>query len=75
MPVKYRADQVGSLLRPPELLAARANGTDPARLRALEDQHILRVLVKQKELGFEIFLPQFRGIVARKGTPPSAAPS
>lgn len=55
MPVEYRADQIGSFLRPPDLLAARANGTDPAQLRALEDQHILRVLQKQKELGFEIF--------------------
>jgi 5-methyltetrahydropteroyltriglutamate--homocysteine methyltransferase len=55
MPVAYRADQVGSLLRPPELLAARAKGIDPESLRALEDQHILRVLAKQKELGFEIF--------------------
>jgi 5-methyltetrahydropteroyltriglutamate--homocysteine methyltransferase len=55
MPVAYRADQVGSLLRPAELLAARANAIDPARLQALEDQHILRMLAKQKELGFEIF--------------------
>jgi 5-methyltetrahydropteroyltriglutamate--homocysteine methyltransferase len=55
MSVAYRADHVGSLLRPPELLAARASETDPARLRALEDQHILRVLAEQKELGFEIF--------------------
>jgi 5-methyltetrahydropteroyltriglutamate--homocysteine methyltransferase len=42
-------------LRPPDLLAARAAETDPARLQALEDQHILRVLARQKELGFEIF--------------------
>jgi 5-methyltetrahydropteroyltriglutamate--homocysteine methyltransferase len=55
MPVKFRADHIGSFLRPPDLLAARANQTDPAQLRALEDQHILRVLAKQKELGFEIF--------------------
>jgi 5-methyltetrahydropteroyltriglutamate--homocysteine methyltransferase len=55
MRVAHRADHVGSLLRPPDLLAARANATDPASLRALEDQHILRVLAKQKELGFEIF--------------------
>lgn len=55
MPVSFRADQVGSFLRPPELLAARMNGAEPARLEALEDQHILRVLSKQKELGFEIF--------------------
>jgi 5-methyltetrahydropteroyltriglutamate--homocysteine methyltransferase len=53
--VEYRADQIGSFLRPPELLAARNNGTDPATLKALEDKHILRVLAKQKELGFEIF--------------------
>jgi 5-methyltetrahydropteroyltriglutamate--homocysteine methyltransferase len=53
--VKYRADQIGSFLRPPDLLAARNNGADAAKLRALEDRHILRVLGKQKELGFEIF--------------------
>ncbi|MGD1212425.1 MAG: methionine synthase [Candidatus Acidiferrales bacterium] len=52
--LKYRADQVGSFLRPPDLLAARERG-DSACLRALEDQHILRLLAKQKELGFEIF--------------------
>ncbi len=55
MPVKFRADQVGSFLRPPDLLAARADERDPGRLRALEDEHILQVLGKQKELGFEIF--------------------
>lgn len=55
MPVKFRADHIGSFLRPPDLLLARANESDPARLRALEDQHVLRVLAKQKELGFEIF--------------------
>ena len=59
MLVKYRADHIGSFLRPPDLLAARANGTDPSRLRAMEDQYILRALAKQKELGFQIFgLPQ-----------------
>src|SRR5262249_44877377 len=53
---KVRADHVGSLLRPVELLEARNNGAkDPARLHALEDTHIRRVLAKQKELGFEIF--------------------
>jgi 5-methyltetrahydropteroyltriglutamate--homocysteine methyltransferase len=55
MPVSYRADHGGSFLRPTELLEARAKGTDPAHLRALEDQQILRLLAKQKELGFEIF--------------------
>ena len=56
MPVLYRADHVGSFLRPPELLEARRTSAgNPERLRALEDQHILHVLAKQKELGFEIF--------------------
>lgn len=51
----YRADHIGSFLRPQELLDARAGSAkDPQRLRQLEDQHILRVLAKQKELGFEI---------------------
>ena len=57
MPSPFRADHVGSLLRPPELLAARqAQGPDAAeRLRDLEDAHIRRVLARQRELGFEIF--------------------
>ena len=55
MATPYRADQVGSFLRPYELLEARTNAaTDPDRLRALEDRHIKRVLAWQKELGFEI---------------------
>jgi 5-methyltetrahydropteroyltriglutamate--homocysteine methyltransferase len=53
--VQYRADHVGSLLRPPEILQARRDGTDPARLRELEDRCILRVLSKQRDLGFTIF--------------------
>jgi 5-methyltetrahydropteroyltriglutamate--homocysteine methyltransferase len=55
MPTPYRADQVGSLLRPADLLEARQSSRNAEKLRALEDQHILRVLAKQKELGFEIF--------------------
>jgi 5-methyltetrahydropteroyltriglutamate--homocysteine methyltransferase len=51
---QYRADHVGSFLRPPELLEARKAG-DPERLREIEDAAILRVLAKQKELGFKIF--------------------
>lgn len=54
MPVSYRADHVGSFLRPPELLAARER-SDGATLKAIEDKHILRLLAKQKELGFTIF--------------------
>jgi 5-methyltetrahydropteroyltriglutamate--homocysteine methyltransferase len=51
----HRADHVGSLLRPPDLLAARAAATDPERLREIEDRQILRVLATQKDLGFDIF--------------------
>jgi methionine synthase II (cobalamin-independent) len=56
MPAPYRADHVGSFLRPADLIEARRTmAGDPERLRALEDRHILRVLAKQKELGFEIY--------------------
>ena len=51
---RHRADHVGSLLRPAELLYAR-RAADPERLRALEDEHILQVLAKQKELGLDVF--------------------
>ena len=52
----YRADQVGSLLRPPELLGARqAAAPNREHVRALEDRHILRVLGRQKDLGLDIF--------------------
>jgi 5-methyltetrahydropteroyltriglutamate--homocysteine methyltransferase len=56
MSAPYRADQIGSFLRPAELLEARqATPPDPARVRALEDRHIARVLAKQQELGFDVF--------------------
>src|SRR3989442_855804 len=55
MATAYRADHVGSFLRPAELLEARHAGASPERLRVIEDQHILRVLAKQKELGLDIF--------------------
>jgi 5-methyltetrahydropteroyltriglutamate--homocysteine methyltransferase len=55
MAFKYRADQVGSLLRPKELLEANRAGLAAEQLRPLEDQHILRVLARQKDLGFKIF--------------------
>ena len=51
MEALYKADHIGSLLRPAELLQAR-DSARPVELRKLEDQHILRVLKKQKELGF-----------------------
>jgi 5-methyltetrahydropteroyltriglutamate--homocysteine methyltransferase len=55
MPAKYRADHIGSLLRPAELLQARSANSDAAQLRALEDKHILRAVQRQKDLGFKIF--------------------
>src|SRR5579883_1343858 len=55
MPAPYRADHIGSFLRSPELLEARKSNADEQKLREIEDREILRVLAKQKELGFEIF--------------------
>ncbi len=51
----FRADHVGSLLRPPELLRAReeaAAGTiTAAQLRAAEDEAIATVVRRQQEIG------------------------
>jgi len=55
MATQYRADHIGSLLRPSELLQARSSNVGGTALRALEDKHILRVIDKQRELGFKIF--------------------
>jgi len=53
---RYRADNVGSLLRPHELLAARNNSSlSHEQLREIEDRHILRALQRQNDLGFRIF--------------------
>jgi len=55
MSVKYRADHVGSLLRPQELLQARRQGAAAHQnLRMLEDKYILQGLQRQKELGLKI---------------------
>jgi 5-methyltetrahydropteroyltriglutamate--homocysteine methyltransferase len=51
----FRADHVGSFLRPKELLELRHSGAGPERLREVEDREILRILAKQQELGFELF--------------------
>ena len=52
----YRADHLGSLLRPQEILDARRDpGVTPERLTAIEDEQILRVLTRQRDLGFRIF--------------------
>jgi 5-methyltetrahydropteroyltriglutamate--homocysteine methyltransferase len=51
----FRADHVGSLLRPPELLAARedhaAGRIDDAELRAAEDEAIRDVVALQRDVG------------------------
>lgn len=51
----YRADHVGSFLRPKEILAARekldTNGISGAELRKLEDEHIATVVQRQLDAG------------------------
>lgn len=53
----FRADHIGSLLRPPALLAARdafeAGRSDAASLRAAEDEAIGGVVAMQEEVGLE----------------------
>jgi 5-methyltetrahydropteroyltriglutamate--homocysteine methyltransferase len=53
----FRADHVGSLLRPPELTRARAEfkagRIDGAALRAAEDAAILDVIALQREVGLQ----------------------
>jgi 5-methyltetrahydropteroyltriglutamate--homocysteine methyltransferase len=55
----YRADHVGSLLRPPDLLQARsdcAEGKIPeARLREVEEASILAALALQRQAGVDVF--------------------
>jgi 5-methyltetrahydropteroyltriglutamate--homocysteine methyltransferase len=52
----FRADHVGSLLRPPSLIGARLDGNiGPDTLTYLEDQAILVALVRQKAAGLGIF--------------------
>ncbi len=59
MPGTFRADHVGSLLRPPELLAARedfaAGRISQERLREAEDAAILKALAMQREAGVDVF--------------------
>ena len=56
--VPFRAEQVGSLLRPPELVAVRvaraAGRVDLAELRAAEDDAIGQALRRQRDLGLDI---------------------
>jgi 5-methyltetrahydropteroyltriglutamate--homocysteine methyltransferase len=53
----FRADHVGSLLRPPELLQARddasAGTIDAAELNRIENEAIRRIVAKQEEIGLQ----------------------
>jgi 5-methyltetrahydropteroyltriglutamate--homocysteine methyltransferase len=55
----YRADHVGSLLRPPELLEARANHAagriSDEQLKSVEDNAVLKALELQGQTGVSIF--------------------
>jgi len=54
----YRADEVGSLLRPPALKEARARRErgeiTAAQLQAVEDEEIRQVVKKQEEVGLKL---------------------
>src|SRR5579872_7522541 len=54
----FRADQVGSLLRPPEVLKARADvaecKVDAAYLKYEEDRAILDVISLQRQIGLDV---------------------
>ncbi len=59
MATKYRADQVGSFLRPPELLAARQSFVEgkitETDLRKVQDEAILKVIEVQRQSGIDIY--------------------
>src|ERR1017187_5671477 len=55
MPSVIRADHVGSLLRPAELLHARTSQIAPSELEAVEDRLVLKILQRQKEIGLDVF--------------------
>jgi 5-methyltetrahydropteroyltriglutamate--homocysteine methyltransferase len=49
----FRADQVGSLLRPEKLAKARKSGLPRAEVRAIEDQAIREAIAKQEAIGLQ----------------------
>jgi 5-methyltetrahydropteroyltriglutamate--homocysteine methyltransferase len=59
MTTAYRADHIGSLLRPPQLLEARAAHDQGrmtlAQLRQIEDQAILQALELQRQVGLDVY--------------------
>lgn len=58
MAIKYRADQVGSFLRPTEVVDAHTaflqGNLSLEKLREIEDKAILQVLQLQKEVGIDV---------------------
>src|SRR5437868_4849082 len=54
----YRADQVGSLLRPPQLIKAKLDGAkgqlDAATVVTVEDECIKQALDLQREVGIDV---------------------
>jgi 5-methyltetrahydropteroyltriglutamate--homocysteine methyltransferase len=56
---QFRADNIGSLLRPPELLSARTacreGKMNREKLREIENQSILKALELQKAAGVDVF--------------------
>ena len=59
MPGSYRADHVGSLLRPDEVKQARASFNEGSinaeQLKEVEDKAVLAALERQKSIGVDIF--------------------
>jgi 5-methyltetrahydropteroyltriglutamate--homocysteine methyltransferase len=59
MAVRFRADNIGSLLRPAELLAARValreGRMDEKQVREVEDRSILTALKMQESAGVQVF--------------------
>jgi len=53
MASECRADHVGSLLRPPQLLHARASAAKQ-QLQEIEDECIIEVIRRQKEIGLDV---------------------
>jgi 5-methyltetrahydropteroyltriglutamate--homocysteine methyltransferase len=69
---KFRADHVGSLLRPPVLLDARAayaeGRVDHASLQHIEDQAVLAAIEMQRAAGIDLFTDgEYRRSTFRSG--------
>lgn len=67
-PPPFRAEHIGSLLRPPELLTARrafdAGELSLAEMRASEDRHIAAAIRLQEQIGLEVITDgEFRRII------------